>query len=255
MKTNKLTALTGLLTSWRWPWIVFTLLVFAALIKLSVWQSDRADEKQIRLERITALNTQQAIDLTTVLMQAKSEDLNSINDLPVTLNGEFNNQLQFLLDNQTNHGRLGYKALQVFFDQSSGKHVLINLGWLEGSIDRKIIPSVNDIIGVKNISGNIRIIEQGIVLAEEELQGKSWPVRIQRIDLEKISQLINIELLPFVVFLDKNEQLGYKKNWQPVVMPPEKHRGYAFQWLTLAIAWLSLMIAASYKMHKQRINQ
>jgi len=28
---------------------------------------------------------------------------------------------------------------------------------------------------------------------------------------------------------------------------PEKHQGYAFQWFSLALAWLSLMIWAGYK--------
>ena len=53
--------------------------------------------------------------------------------------------------------------------------------------------------------------------------------------------------MPFVVYLDENEALGFVKNWTPIVMPPEKHRAYAFQWFSLAVAWLSLMIWASYR--------
>jgi cytochrome oxidase assembly protein ShyY1 len=53
--------------------------------------------------------------------------------------------------------------------------------------------------------------------------------------------------LPFVVYLDKTESVGYEKNWQPIVMPPEKHRAYAFQWFSLALAWILLMIWASIK--------
>ena len=34
-------------------------------------------------------------------------------------------------------------------------------------------------------------------------------------------------------------------------MPPEKHRAYAFQWFSLAVAWLSLMIWASYRFARE----
>ncbi|WNC72033.1 SURF1 family protein [Thalassotalea psychrophila] len=248
-KSVKTSVLISYLSSWRLPWVIFTLLVFSGLIKLSLWQFERSDEKQQRLTNIEILNKQQALDLNFVLADVNSK-VETLNDIPVALEGEFNNQYKFLVDNQTHQGRLGYRVLQVFIDDSSGKSVLVNLGWIEGSIDRSFIPNLNDIKNRQNIKGNIRIIEQGIVLTEEQLTNDSWPQRIQQIDIEKISQLINIKLLPFVVFLDKKEHIGYTKNWQPVVMPPEKHTGYAVQWFTLAIAWLSLMIWASYKTYR-----
>lgn len=73
---------------------------------------------------------------------------------------------------------------------------------------------------------------------------------MQQIEIDKFSRLINKQLLPFAVYLDKKVSIGYKKNWQPVVMPPEKHRGYAFQWFSLACAWLMLMIWAAFKSHQ-----
>ena len=248
--TTKFT-LKSFLTSWRLPWVIFTLLVFFGLIKLSLWQFERSYEKQQRLANIEMLSQQQALDLNFVLKDV-NDKTETLNDIPVALKGEFNNKYKFLLDNQTHQGRLGYRVLQVFLDEGTGKSVLVNLGWIQGSIDRSFFPSLNDIKNRQNIVGNIRIIEQGIVLAEEQLTNDSWPLRIQQIDIEKISQLINIKLLPFVVFLDKKEHIGYTKNWQPVVMPPEKHTGYAVQWLTLAIAWLSLMIWASYKTYRSK---
>ncbi|WNC68898.1 SURF1 family protein [Thalassotalea nanhaiensis] len=239
------------LASWHLPWVIFTLLVFFGLIKLSLWQFDRSADKQQRLANIEMLSKQQALDLNFVLSDVNGKT-EMLNDIPVVLNGTFNNQYKFLVDNQTHQGKLGYRVLQVFTDEKSNKSVLVNLGWIQGSIDRNFIPSVNDINGSQRMVGNIRIIEQGIVLTEEQLSHDSWPQRIQQIDIKKISQLINIKLLPFVVFLDKKEHIGYTKNWQPVVMPPEKHTGYALQWLTLAIAWLSLMIWASYKTYRSK---
>ena len=245
------TTFKSFLSSWRLPWIIFTLLVFSGLIKLSLWQFERSNVKQQRLANIELLSKQQALDLSTVLNNLDG-DTETLNDIPVILSGHFNNEYKFLVDNQTHQGRLGYRVLQVFFDEYSDQALLVNLGWIQGSVDRDFIPELNDITSRQTLAGNIRIIEQGIVLAEQQLSDSSWPVRIQQIDIEKISQLINIKLLPFVVFLDKKEYVGYTKNWQPVVMPPEKHTGYAVQWLTLAIAWLSLMIWASYKNYRSK---
>jgi cytochrome oxidase assembly protein ShyY1 len=90
-------------------------------------------------------------------------------------------------------------------------------------------------------------MEPSMVLEDEVLQSSSWPQRIQSIDINKISQLLAKPLLPFIVYVDNDDSLGYIKEWVPIVMPPEKHRGYAFQWFSLAIAWFILMLSASYK--------
>ena len=113
------------------------------------------------------------------------------------------------------------------------------------SIDRNVLPEITAITGQHVITGHVREIEIGIQLQAQDFVNPSWPLRVQQIELDKFSQLIGKKLLPFVVYLDKNEAIGYKKNWQAVVMPPQKHRAYAFQWFSLAAAFLVLMIWAS----------
>lgn len=224
----------------RLPWLIFTLLVFSGLVKLGFWQSDRALQKEQRIETIAQLSKTQALSLEKVLSET-----NEINDLPITMNGEFDNEILFLLDNQTNKGQLGYRVYQVF---NSGEHdVLVNLGWVLGSISRQKMPDVQTITGKYQLSGHVRKIEKGIMLMEQVLVKKEWPLRVQQIEIDKFSTLISRQLLPFVVYLDKTESVGYEKNWQPIVMPPEKHRAYAFQWFSLALAWILLMIWASIK--------
>ena len=224
----------------RLPWLIFTLLVFSGLVKLGFWQNDRALQKEQRIETIAKLSQTQALSLEKVLSET-----NEINDLPITMNGEFDNEILFLLDNQTNKGQLGYRVYQVF---NSGEHdVLVNLGWILGSISRQEMPNVQTITGKYQLSGHVRKIEKGIMLMEQVLVKKEWPLRVQQIEIDKFSTLISRQLLPFVVYLDKTESVGYEKNWQPIVMPPEKHRAYAFQWFSLALAWILLMIWASIK--------
>jgi surfeit locus 1 family protein len=235
--------LKNFISNIRLPWLIFTLLVFSGLVKLGFWQSDRALQKEQRIATIAQLSQTQALSLEQVLSE-KAE----INDLPLMMTGEFANEIIFLLDNQTNKGQLGYRVYQVF--NSGNKAVLVNLGWVLGSINRQELPDVQVIKGQHQLSGHVRKIEQGIMLMEQVLLKNKWPLRVQQIELDKFSTLISRQLLPFVVYLDKTESVGYEKNWQPIVMPPEKHRAYAFQWFSLAIAWLLLMIWASIKLNK-----
>lgn len=230
----------------NWPMVIFTMLVFSSLIKLGFWQIERALEKEQRQERIQALSQRDALSLAQVKALEGLQD--GINDLPIKLTGYFDSEKVFLLDNQPNKGRLGYRVYQII--ESNGDTILVNLGWVQGSIDRNVLPEITPVTGQHTITGHIREIEVGIQLQAQDLTNATWPLRVQQIELDKFSALINKKLLPFVVYLDTKETLGYKKNWQPIVMPPEKHRGYAFQWFSLALAWISLMIWAAIKMAK-----
>ena len=234
-------------------WLGLTLIVFIILLKLSVWQYERGIQKDQRASRIIALNKESPLTLDEVInlstkQQFTSKD--SINDFPVTISGSFDNKHVFLLDNQVDQHKLGYRVLQVV---ETEKHaVLINLGWVLGSIDRSILPNITPLNGPYRFSGHVRIIEQGIMLQPQDFSKVNWPLRVQQIELAKFSTLINKPLLPFVVYLDKSSPLGYKKNWHPIVMPADKHFGYAFQWAALAIAWLILMIYLRIKTNKTR---
>lgn len=223
-------------------WLIFTSLVFLGLLKLSHWQYSRAIEKQQRLDKIARLEQSEPLALSDLSNLRQKRDEN-INDWPVTVSARFNNQLVFLLDNQVHQGQLGYRVLQLAINKQHA--ALVNLGWLKGSIDRSKLPSITPIEGSLNFHGNIRIVEQGISLQAQDYSQVTWPLRIQQIELNEIAKLIkgtiDVPLLPFVIYLDENEPFGYSKNWQPIVMPPEKHMGYAVQWLALAIAWLILM--------------
>mgnify|MGYP000179515950 CR=1 FL=1 len=225
----------------NWIVVVFTLLVFFGLIKLGLWQSERANEKEERLTKIERLKNQDSIPLENINELFQSGE--DINDLPVRTRGIFDAHQFFLLDNQTNSGRLGYRVLQLV--QSTHGLVLVNMGWVQGSVNRAELPDIASVSGEHEFKGNVRIVDKGITLMAEVYDEVSWPLRVQQIELDKISQLIGQKLLPFVIYLDKKESIGFEKNWQPIVMPPEKHRAYAFQWFGLATAWIVLMISAS----------
>lgn len=226
-------------------WLLLTVLVFTALVKLGFWQNSRALEKELRISRIEQLKAQSPLSLAEVNSLAMSEN---INDMPVIITGNFDKQAVILLDNQVNNGGLGYRVYQVF---TTKEHtVLVNLGWIKGIQNRQELPTIEALEGKYNIRGNVRLIDVGIQLKEQVFTDAKWPLRVQQVELDKLSLLIKKRLLPYVIYLDKNEKIGFIKNWQPIVMPPEKHRAYAFQWFTLAATWLILMVWAKFGLRK-----
>ena len=235
-------------------WLGFTLLVLFVLIKLSFWQYARGIEKEQRSARITELNQGSSLSLNEVVELSQTSQFKgkeSINDLPVSITGNFNSNFVFLLDNQVENRSLGYRVIQVI---STDKHsVLVNLGWVMGSIDRSKIPDITPLSGQHLFKGHIRIVEQGIMLTEQDFSNARWPLRVQQIEIDKFSILINKPLLPFIVYVAKEEVLGYKKNWNPIVMPAEKHFAYAFQWAALALTWLVLMLF--FKIKKSKVQR
>lgn len=233
--------------------VLVTLLVFSGLIKLGLWQHTRAIEKELRLERIASLQKKGHLSSNTVAQLLDNNE--DINDLPVALSGHFDSERVFLLDNQVNQGKQGYRVLQTF--QSDLGLVLVNLGWIQAPKLRTELPDFQAVSGFHQIKANIRIIEQGIVLQTQNYDSVSWPLRVQQIELDKFSQIIGQKLLPFVLYLDTKEDIGFVKQWQPIVMPPQKHRGYSVQWFSLAAAWLLLMFSASvraFRINKQNNN-
>ena len=62
-----------------------------------------------------------------------------------------------------------------------------------------------------------------------------FPARIQQISISTASELLSLNLLPYVVVLTAKNDL-FVRRYNSVVMPPEKHLGYAIQWFGLAIA-------------------
>jgi surfeit locus 1 family protein len=221
-------------------------LVFSALVKLGFWQSARALEKEQRISRMEQLQSQTPLSLQQVNLLAKTEN---INDMPVAIEGTFDELALFFLDNQMSKGQLGYRVYQVLKVEEHA--VLVNLGWVKGSVNRQELPEVKALLGKHNVLGNVRLIEVGIQLQEQIFTEIQWPLRIQQVEIDKFSTLIGRKLLPFVIYVDKNADIGFEKNWQPIVMPPEKHRAYAFQWFSLAIAWMILMLWAKFGARKK----
>ena len=62
---------------------------------------------------------------------------------------------------------------------------------------------------------------------------------VQSVDIERMEQLLGYALLSSLVMMAPDTPGGYIRVWKPYYgITPERHKGYAFQWFSMATALL-----------------
>jgi cytochrome oxidase assembly protein ShyY1 len=228
--------------------IVATIITFVCIVimfALGNWQLQRAEHKTARLLALERSANTAQVDLQQVL----SADIADMLDMPVNFTGSAESTRYFLLDNKIHQGRVGYQVLVPLLTNSGT--VIANFGWVAATNSRDVLPYVQ--IDNKNMhySGVISLPLDNAMIKETALVDGDWPKVIQQTDLKVIEQHYDQEILPFVVLLNAQDSSNFVRNWQPVVMAPEKHMAYAVQWFLLAIAALVVFVIAQRNKFKR----
>ncbi|HEY9042418.1 MAG TPA: SURF1 family protein [Rheinheimera sp.] len=222
-------------------WLVLTLTAFAILINLSWWQLNRAAEKAEYLQRLQQLQENGALEPA----QLQTLDPASFDGAPLAGQATWLAPYIWLLDNQIVNGKTGYDVIVPVQAAGLTQPLLVNLGWLSGTSSRDVLPEP-DIPATFTLDGLVRADVSGLMLLGQNVEdtGK-WPMRIQQVDYTELSVLSDLTLYPALVY-----QLSgslYTPHYKAVVLPPQKHRGYALQWFLLAVAVLGVALAASHQ--------
>lgn len=233
--------------SQRWP-IVATIVTLAAVVimfALGFWQLDRADAKEQRLAQI-----EQRQQRSQISLQALTKFDSDIRDIKFTAQGELLSDRLFLLDNRINNGRVGYEVI-VPLNTDNGL-LMVNMGWVPAGATRQDLPLIHLPSGPTGFSGIASVPDKNPMITETATVGESWPIVIQQIDFEVFQSFLKLPVLKVIMLLDQTQELGFVRNWQPVVMPPEKHLAYAIQWFGLALACILVFIFALKKRIQRR---
>ena len=216
------------------------LCLLPVLLTLGVWQLNRADEKRVALR---LQDQQQSAEILELSGEIQEADKNIIYKNIHAL-GHFDDEHQFLLDNQVYKGRAGYIVLTPFRLKDANKAVLVNRGWLPVGNNRSDLPDVKVEGGEISITGRINHFPRvGMKLEGAEIPADNWPAVVQVIDINVLSKLLAYPLVNFQIELDKLSPNGYTREWQEASsMTPEKHRAYAVQWFLLALTLTVLFV-------------
>lgn len=222
-------------------WVILTLTAFAILINLSWWQLSRAAEKTGQLERLAQLQADGAVTPAQLTQLAAAD----IDGVPLKGKASWLAPYVWLLDNQIVNGRVGYDVIVPVQAVGMARPLLVNLGWLAGADSRETLPQF-DITSEVVLDGLLRTKVDGLMLLGQNAEDHGqWPMRIQQIDYAELAQQSSLELYPAVLY--QQQVSNFIPHYQPVVLSPEKHRGYALQWFLLAVAVVGVALAASHQ--------
>ena len=117
-----------------WPMTLLTLAALLLFVRLGLWQWHRAQHKQ-ELAADFGAGGQSVVDLGA----------RAVFELPryaqLRLQGSYDGEHQFLLDNMSHDGRPGYEVLTPL-RLTDGRTVVVNRGWLPLTASRSQLPQV-----------------------------------------------------------------------------------------------------------------
>ncbi|MGF1824756.1 SURF1 family protein [Vibrio splendidus] len=249
-----------------WIAVVLTVVSVGILIKLGLWQLDRGNEKLRYEQQLSERAQQSPRSLDGVISElqnsrTQAQDLSeqqSLNGLKVDVTLETPSGLVVLLDNQVNQGAVGYVIYMLgkvrLEDENNSlvaeKQLLIDLGFVAASNDRRELPQLGNITLPTNMSGRLYTRSVNPLSHELGLENTT-PNRIQNINITALSEYTGQDVLPFVFQPQSLESWPYELLWRPTAMKSEKHFGYSFQWFVMAAVLLLLIMLIGYRYLKK----
>jgi surfeit locus 1 family protein len=225
-----------------WLPTLATLILLPGLLSLGFWQLHRAEQKRNLLAQYSLGQSQHPLPLNEVLKQDRQFDF-----LPVSVTGVYQNQRQVLLDNQSHDHSLGYHALTPLLEKTTGKIILVDRGWIP-RVANQGLPLFDAVAGEQHLTGYLKKPSHNpFILGQNERNPGQWPRLIQQVEIANLQASFGVKLYPFILLLDASQPHGFIRDWHPVVLSPERHMGYAFQWFSLAGALLIIYLALNIK--------
>ena len=215
------------------------------MMSLGFWQLDRAEFKDTLQQKITERKNLSVSGLDELPLSTDDRRY-----LPVKITGEFDLQHSFLLDNKTFNGRVGYHVFTPV-KTSGSRVILISRGFVEMGKTREQLPDIGTPEGNLSIAGILDLQpSRAIVLAKNVNQADKWPVVLQYVDIDEISQMLGYELYDMVLWLNKDEISGFEYDLPVLNLNAAKNSGYAFQWFAMSLALFIIYIVVNSRRQK-----
>lgn len=216
----------------RWLPTVAYVLVLALLLSLARWQWHRSVEKQHLIDARAARQSAAPLDLGQTAPDAIMDRFRA-----AKVTGRFVPDQQWLLDNRIYRGQAGYHVFSLF-RTGQGRELLVNRGWVSAGQDRSLLPVLPLPQGELTLAGHLDRPESvGLRLKGQPYGSIAHLVVVQYLDLAELSRAQGMNLMPLTLVLDAEAPGSLQPDWSPMPsITPEKHRGYAVQWLAMALA-------------------
>ena len=234
--------------TWRRPswWAVaLTFIGCVLFVRLGVWQLERAAAAQALLDAFATGATAAPEDFAAVAQQPPAGRYPR-----VRVRGHFVGERSYLRDEQVRGGRLGVEAYGVFAVDGSDALLLVDRGfkaWAHAPGTQPALPP--PLTGASELTGLYAPFPgSGLRVGGNRLPAQTqWPKLTLAIEHDELAADLGRPLLPRVLLLDADPASGFTREWTPELMPPARHRAYAFQWFAFAFAALALLIVVHWR--------
>jgi surfeit locus 1 family protein len=159
------------------------------------------------------------------------------------VDGEFDSEHQFLLENIILNSRYGYYVVTPLVIGDSDDVLLVNRGWIERTAD-SIGLSLLTVDAVEmTIHGRAGSLPRaGYKMGDAINPGSAWPKHAVYPTLEDISAELGRGVQPFVLLMEPDYEFGFVRHWVPEEMGPGRHFAYALQWFAMGAVLAALLI-------------
>jgi surfeit locus 1 family protein len=223
-------------------------LIVLAMLALGNWQLKRADEKQVIQNYV---NKQASVELDLNAKHVTSDNLYQ----QAFGSGTYLHEKSVLIDSQVYKGSVGYHVVTPFKIIGSSQIVLINSGWVPAGASRAVKPKTSLPEGVLKVSGRLQKPHSKPPIWNEQtqlLQGGAW----QYLAIDEFAKIKDISSLsPLILELEPTLQGagGFKRKWQVYDDTwINRHKAYALQWFSMAIAFIFMCLMLELRTRKSR---
>ncbi len=226
-----------------WPSLAYVLLL-PLLVRLGIWQLDRAAEKQAILDDIAA-----AEEVPPRALSLPLAEVDALNYRKFVVRGEYLQGRDYLLDNQSQQGRVGYHVLTPLRLAAWPEQcVLVDRGWVAQGRDRQNLPVIVTPTGERAITGSVWLSwRESFRLGDRARSDSRWPAVIQWIEPAAMAEELPCRPLPLVLRLDAAAEGGFVRDWPAPRIEPEKSISYAVQWFALAAVLTLIYVFVNLK--------
>jgi surfeit locus 1 family protein len=229
-----------------WKLTLLTGLLLPLLLCLGFWQLQRGNEKAALQNSYAARQQEAAVPLSTL------DPAQDLQYRQVLINGHYDNEHVFLLDNRSYQGQSGYEVIVPLVTDDNGM-VLVNRGWIAAGQSRQILPAITPVEGNLTVQGSVYQNVGTQVVLGSELETAGWPKVMETLEPVRMAALAGAtdktRVFPYSVRVAENAPGALLRFWPVISMSPERHRGYAAQWFLMALA-----LAALYFFYSTRIE-
>ncbi|HUB88706.1 MAG TPA: SURF1 family protein [Dyella sp.] len=231
----------GLMRRPAWWSVLLTVAGVLVFIRLGIWQLHRADYKDELLRRYAAAASAPVQAFDAVAGQPPLDAYPR-----VRVQGRYLADRLYLLDNPKHDSLGGVEAYAPFQPMNQHKLLLVDLGFLPGNGTDKA-PQLPPLpTNVQTLQGTYQPPPgTGLELGGNALaQQTQWPKTSIYLDLGQVAKDLHAALYPRVLALDPDPSAIYVRVHALDLssMPPARHRAYAFQWFTFAVAAVVMFV-------------